>query len=245
YVLDARLGVVPPGVPGELYLGGVQVARGYASRAGLSAERFVADPFGGGGSRLYRTGDLVRWGVGGEIEYLGRTDFQVKLRGQRVELGEVEAVVAAAPGVVHAVCAVVDGGGGQQLVGYVSPGSVDVDVVGEYVSGVLPGYMCPSVWVVTDELVLNSSGKLDRRALPPVVVAEVGFVAPVSSSQVLVAQVFERVLGVSRVGLGESFFLLGGNSLSAMRVAAGVADVFGVSVSVRDVFDAPTVEELA
>ena len=126
-----------------------------------------------------------------------------------------------------------------------SPGSVDVDVVGEYVSGVLPGYMCPSVWVVTDELVLNSSGKLDRRALPPVVVAEVGFVAPVSSSQVLVAQVFERVLGVSRVGLGESFFLLGGNSLSAMRVAAGVADVFGVSVSVRDVFDAPTVEELA
>ncbi|NED61323.1 amino acid adenylation domain-containing protein, partial [Streptomyces sp. SID10244] len=125
-VLDARLRMVPPGVPGELYLGGVQVARGYESRPGLTAERFVADPFGAPGARLYRTGDLVRWNHTGEIEYLGRTDFQVKLRGQRIELGEIESVIASAPGVVHVACTVVEtDGGGQHLVGYVAPSTVD------------------------------------------------------------------------------------------------------------------------
>ncbi|MFT4127115.1 MAG: amino acid adenylation domain-containing protein, partial [Gordonia sp. (in: high G+C Gram-positive bacteria)] len=146
YVLDGRLHPVPVGVAGELYVGGVQLARGYAARPDLTAERFVADPFGGPGARLYRTGDLVRWNADGTLEYLGRTDFQVKLRGQRIELGEIESAMSAVPGVVHAAAVVIDGAGGQQLVGYVAGEGVDVSAVRSAVAGVLPGYMVPSVW---------------------------------------------------------------------------------------------------
>ncbi|GAB05160.1 putative non-ribosomal peptide synthetase, partial [Gordonia amarae NBRC 15530] len=165
-VLDDRLRPVPVGVPGELYLGGVQVARGYAGQPGMSAERFVADPFGVPGSRLYRTGDAVRWNAAGDIEYLGRTDFQVKLRGQRIELGEIEAVLAGVPGVVHAAATVAaTDTGAEHLVAYLSPASVDADVVKQAVARALPSYMVPSVWSLLDEVPLNSAGKLDRKAL--------------------------------------------------------------------------------
>ncbi|GAB93098.1 non-ribosomal peptide synthetase, partial [Gordonia rhizosphera] len=245
YVLDARLRLVPPGVPGELYLGGVQVARGYASRSGLTAERFVADPFGVAGARLYRTGDLVRWSSGGAIEYLGRTDFQVKLRGQRIELGEIESVIASAPGVVHTACTVVDAPtGGQHLVAYISPASVDVETVKAAVAEALPEYMRPSVWMTLDDIALNSSGKLNRNALPAPVFELGEYVAPDTDDEALVAAVIADVLGVERVGVTESFFDIGGNSLSAMRVAARVAEGLGVDVSVRDLFDFPTVREL-
>ena len=243
-VLDSRLARVPVGVPGELYLGGVQVARGYAARPDLTAERFVADPFGGSGERLYRTGDLVRWNASGELEYLGRTDFQVKLRGQRLELGEVEAAVAAAPGVVHAAAVVAESAAGQQLVAYVAPADVDVDVVAGSVASVLPGYMRPSVWVRLDVMPLTVSGKVDRRALPAPVVEAVEYVAPVSDAEERVAAVFATLLDVERVSVAESFFDLGGNSLSAMRLVARVSDVLGVRVGIRDVFDAPSVREL-
>ncbi|AVM01528.1 non-ribosomal peptide synthetase [Gordonia iterans] len=247
-VLDDRLQPVPVGVPGELYLGGVQVARGYAAASALTAERFIADPFGEQGSRLYRTGDLVKRLPGGDIEYLGRTDFQVKLRGQRIELGEIESVIAGAPGVVHAAAAVATApAGGEFLVGYVSPASVDLDAVKVQVAAALPEYMRPSVWMLLDEVTLNSAGKLDRRALPePDLSATAAeYVAPVGAAEEALAAVFADVLGVERVGVTESFFDAGGNSLSAMRVVARAGEVLGVDLSIRDLFDHPSVRELA
>ncbi|HNP58323.1 MAG TPA: amino acid adenylation domain-containing protein [Gordonia sp. (in: high G+C Gram-positive bacteria)] len=251
-VLDSRLHRVGPGVPGELYLGGVQLARGYASRPDLTAERFVADPYGPPGSRLYRTGDLVRRTRDGNLEYLGRTDFQVKLRGQRVELGEVEAALASAPGVVHAAATVADGpGGSQHLVGYLSSGGagVDLETVKASVAQALPPYMVPTVWMVVDEFVLNSAGKLDRKALPEPDFAALdeAYVAPVGLAQERVAAVVAEVLDLDfdQVSATASFFDLGGNSLSATRLAAKVAQELDVDISVRDVFDAPTVREIA
>ncbi|MFW0788916.1 amino acid adenylation domain-containing protein [Gordonia sp. CPCC 205333] len=246
HVLDARLRMVPVGVPGELYLGGVQVARGYAAAPSLTADRFVADPFGVSGARLYRTGDLVRRNATGEIEYLGRTDFQVKLRGQRIELGEIESVLTAAPGVVHAAATVAtDPSGGQQLVGYVSPSTVDVEAVRAATARSLPVYMVPSVWVAFDDVTLNSAGKLDRRALPEPVFTTEEHVAAESATEVALAQAFAEILGVERVSATAGFFDIGGNSLSAMRLAARAADILDAEVSVRDLFEAPTVRELA
>ena len=244
YILDAALQQVPAGVPGELYLGGVQLARGYAARPDLTAERFVADPFGPAGGRLYRTGDLVRWTPSGAIDYLGRTDFQVKLRGQRLELGEVEAAIAAAPGVVHAAAAVVDGPAGQQLAGYVAPASVDLDVVEKSIAQALPPYMRPSAWVALDEMPLSSAGKVDRRALPEPRAEAAEYIAPSTDSESIVAALYGDLLGVDTVGVTDGFFDLGGNSLAATRLAARVSDALGVEVTVRDVFDSPSVREL-
>ncbi|MDL9937936.1 non-ribosomal peptide synthase/polyketide synthase, partial [Gordonia sp. ABSL1-1] len=248
-VLDSRLRRVPLGVPGELYLGGVQLARGYAARPDLTAERFIADPFGRAGERLYRTGDLVRRRTDGVLEYLGRTDFQVKLRGQRIELGEIEAVLASAAGVVHAAATVLEAPhGGQHLVGYVAGaggGSVDLEAVKAASAASLPEYMRPTVWMVLDDVVLNSAGKLDRKALPAPEFGTGDYVGPATPGEELVAGVFADVLGVEQVSVVDGFFDLGGNSLSAMRLAARVGDVLGVEVSVRDLFEAPTVRELA
>ncbi|MFZ2512113.1 MAG: amino acid adenylation domain-containing protein [Gordonia sp. (in: high G+C Gram-positive bacteria)] len=249
-VLDARLHRVPAGVAGELYVGGVQLARGYAARPDLTAERFVADPYGGSGARLYRTGDLVRRSASGQLEYLGRTDFQVKLRGQRIELGEIESVIAAAPGVVHtAVTVAASPDGGEHLVVYVSAGpgeSIDLDAVKGAAGAALPGYMVPGVWMVLDDIALNTAGKIDRKALPTpeFVSPEAEYVAPDGDAETAVAVVFAELLGVDRVGVTESFFDAGGNSLSAMRLVARAGEVLGVELSVRDLFDAPTVRGL-
>ncbi|MFT4088143.1 MAG: amino acid adenylation domain-containing protein, partial [Gordonia sp. (in: high G+C Gram-positive bacteria)] len=246
-VLDSRLGLAPIGVPGELYLGGVQVARGYAAAGELTADRFVADPFGDPGARLYRTGDLVRWNAAGELEYLGRTDFQVKLRGQRVELGEIEAAVAAAPDVVHAAAAVATApGGAEVLVGYVAPASVDLDAVKAHVDRVLPEYMRPTLWTVLEEIALSASGKIDRKSLPApdFGALQTEYVAPDSEAEIAVAKVIGELLGVDRVSVTESFFDLGGNSLSAMRAVARAGQALGVELTVRDLFDAPTVRAL-
>ncbi|MFE0749659.1 amino acid adenylation domain-containing protein, partial [Gordonia sp. NPDC058843] len=259
FVLDSRLQLVPSGVPGELYLGGVQLARGYASRAALSAERFVASPFAAGtegagtrdtgfgepGERLYRTGDLVRWNAKGQLEYLGRTDFQVKLRGQRLELGEVESVLMSAPGVLHAAAAVTEVSGQSHLVAYVSPDTVDLDVVKSVVAQALPAYMRPSVWMTLDRLPLNTAGKVARRRLPVPELTVEEFAAPESDVEVSISAVVADVLGADRVSVTQSFFDLGGNSLSAARVAARVADLLDVDVSVGDLFDAPSVRDLA
>ncbi|MGN0124977.1 MAG: amino acid adenylation domain-containing protein, partial [Rhodococcus sp. (in: high G+C Gram-positive bacteria)] len=241
-VLDARLRPVPVGVMGELYLSGIQVARGYEGRAGLTAERFVADPAGGTGERLYRTGDLVRWNRGGELEYVGRNDSQVKLRGQRIEIGEIEAVLR---GMDRIAAAAVDVRS-DQLVGYIVPaGDVDATQLRGAVGEVLPSYMVPTQFVVLDSLPLNASGKLDRKALPAPELEDREFRAPVTETQRAVASVFADVLGVEQVGLDDDFFALGGNSLVATQVVSRLGAALDARVPLRSLFDAPTVETLA
>ncbi|CDZ89158.1 amino acid adenylation domain-containing protein [Rhodococcus ruber] len=249
YVLDGRLQPVPVGVAGELYLAGAQLARGYHGRAELTADRFVANPFGGAGQRMYRTGDLVRWTAGGELEYLGRTDFQVKLRGQRIELGEIEAALLTQPGVEQSVVVLHnDPHTGEQLVGYVvaAPGAtVEGARVLDGVRVVLPSYMVPSALVVLDAFPLNASGKLDRKALPEPVFESRGFRAPTTPAEEIVAGVFAEVLGVERVGLDDDFFALGGNSLNATQVANRLRTKTGIDVRIQWFFADPTVEGLA
>ncbi|MEN0140435.1 MAG: amino acid adenylation domain-containing protein, partial [Rhodococcus sp. (in: high G+C Gram-positive bacteria)] len=251
YVLDSRLHPVAAGVPGELYLGGVQLARGYLGRVDLTSDRFVANPFGAGGARMYRTGDLVRRRRDGVLEYIGRTDFQVKFRGQRIELGEIETVLRSHPGVTGAAVVVYsDAATGDHLVAYVvaSQGDVvDSAALRAFASGVLPSYMVPSAVVLLGEFPLNTSGKLDRRALPaPEFTSDATeYVAPRNEMEQALAGVFADVLGTGRIGVHDSFFDLGGNSLSVTRVAARITETTGTRLSVRDVFEAPTVADLA
>ncbi len=268
YVLDTGLRPVPAGVPGELYLAGAQLANGYLARPDLTADRFLANPFGAPGTRMYRTGDLMTWTADGELNFLGRTDFQVKVRGLRIELGEVEAALLALPSVAQAVVLVRDDHGtGPQLVAYLVPdpatastgaaldGSVasgpartnllDADSLRTELSRTLPAYMIPSGFVVLDTLPVNASGKLDRKALPAPAVAPVEFVAPTGPAETLVAEVFTALLGVQHVGAGDDFFGLGGNSLIATQLASRLSKAAGTRVPVRAVFDAPTVRELA
>ncbi|MGW8535176.1 amino acid adenylation domain-containing protein [Rhodococcus qingshengii] len=250
-VLDSRLRPVPVGVVGELYVGGVQVARGYEGRVDLTVGRFVADPVSGVvGARVYRTGDVVRWGCGGVLEFVGRTDFQVKVRGQRVELGEVEAVLAAQVGVAGAVVVLRSGVGGDFLVGFVVGEVgvvVDEVVVLEGVRRSLPGFMVPSVVVVLGEFPVTVHGKLDRKALPDVNFEPqpLQYVAPRTPVEETVAAIFDDLLGTSTVGVNDDFFALGGNSLSAARLVARVNSVLGERINIRDVFDASTVAALA
>ncbi|CCQ18482.1 putative non-ribosomal peptide synthetase, partial [Rhodococcus sp. AW25M09] len=255
YVLDARLRPVPAGTPGELYLSGVQLARGYVSRPDLSADRFVANPFSGGasavgGARMYRTGDLVRWSPenDGRIEYIGRTDFQVKFRGQRIELGEIETALIRSAAVIQAVVVVSDTALGESLAAYLVPVvglSIDVAAVKSELSEVLPAYMVPVAFVVLDALPLNAAGKLDRRALPDPVFAAKEFRAPSTPVEEIVARVFGDVLGVGRVGVDDDFFALGGNSLVATQVASRLGVELGASVPVRALFEASSVGALA
>ncbi|MEV0368080.1 amino acid adenylation domain-containing protein, partial [Nocardia fusca] len=248
YVLDARLRPVPVGVAGELYLAGVQLARGYVARPDLSADRFVADPFEVA-ERMYRTGDLVRWTAAGELEYLGRTDFQVKLRGLRIELGEIESALTEIDTVAQAVVVLRgDARTGDQLVGYVvlaAGAAIETDTLRTALSGRLPSYMVPAAFVVLDAFPLNASGKLDRRALPEPVFAARVFRAPSTPIEEIVAATFADVLGVERVGADDDFFELGGNSLIGMQVAARIGAALGTQVAVRALFEAPTVAALA
>ncbi|WP_245677143.1 non-ribosomal peptide synthetase, partial [Nocardia acidivorans] len=251
YVLDSRLRPVPVGTPGELYLSGVQLARGYVARPGLTAERFVADPFvtpdglSDAGELMYRTGDLVRWTAQGELVYLERTDFQVKLRGLRIELGEIETVLAAQDSVRQAVVVVRD----EQLVAYLVPtrgsGTVDVAQLRIAAAAALPSYMVPSAYVLLDALPLNASGKLDRRALPAPEPTVTVYRAPVSVVEQSVARVFGEVLEREGLGLDDDFFALGGNSLIATRVAARISSDLGCRIGVRELFGAPTVAAVA
>ncbi|WP_139277826.1 non-ribosomal peptide synthetase, partial [Rhodococcus marinonascens] len=248
YVLDSRLQPTPVGTAGELYLAGVQLARGYHGRTDLTADRFVANPFGEPGSRLYRSGDLVRWNTLGQLEFLGRTDFQVKVRGLRIELGEIESALTAQDAVAQTVVVVHESDLGQQLVGYVVPAvghTIEIGTVRSAVGRSLPAYMVPDVLTVLDALPLSVSGKLDRRALPvPEFTARV-FRAPTTPVEETVAGVFAEVLGVDRVGLDDDFFALGGNSLIATRVIARLRSEADTTVALQWLFSDPTVEALA
>ncbi|MEC3919456.1 non-ribosomal peptide synthase/polyketide synthase [Nocardia sp. CDC160] len=248
YVLDARLRPVPAGVIGELYLAGAQLARGYQGRGGLTADRFVADPFGIPGARMYRTGDLVRWNRAGDLVYMGRNDFQVKLRGQRIELGEIEAALLAAPGVANAVVVLArDTAGTECLVGYVSGAGLDADAVLDHARTQLPSYMLPAHLVVLDEMPLTSVGKLDRNALPPVefTAATVAYRAPRPGTETVLAGLVGDLLGGITIGADDDFFARGGNSLLAMRLVARANAALGADLTVRQLFEAPTVAELA
>ncbi|WP_425296605.1 amino acid adenylation domain-containing protein, partial [Nocardia abscessus] len=249
FVLDARLRPVPVGVAGELYLAGTQLARGYVARPDLTSDRFVANPYGEPGARMYRTGDLVAWTEHGELEYLGRTDFQVKLRGLRIELGEIESALTGLEEVAQAVVVVrSDAHAGDQLVAYVIPAqdaALDIELAREDLARQLPAYMVPSVVIVLEEFPLNASGKLDRKALPAPVFEAAVFRAPTTPVEEIVAATFADVLGLERVGLDDDFFALGGNSLSATQVAARLSAALDTDLGVRELFEASTVVALA
>ncbi|WP_143203912.1 non-ribosomal peptide synthetase, partial [Streptomyces sp. CB02400] len=258
YVLDAALRPVPPGATGELYLAGVQLARGYHGRPALTAERFVADPFDphGTGGRMYRTGDLARRGADGALEYLGRADQQVKVRGVRIEPGEVEAVLRAHPAVARAAVVVrADGQGTTRLIAYAVPAvadpastPVEPATLRRHVADRLPEYMVPAAVVTLPDLPLTANGKLDRKALPePSLTAPGGGRPPRDAEERVLCELFAEVLGVDRVGPEDSFFERGGDSLLAVRLLGRIrsATGSGTVLGVRSLLDAPTPEALA
>jgi amino acid adenylation domain-containing protein len=266
YVLDEWLEPVPVGVVGELYIGGIAVGRGYLRRAGLTAQRFIADPYAAReGTRMYKTGDLGRWNRRGELEYLGRNDFQVKIRGLRVELGEIEAALAQVPGVrAAAVVMRQDRAGDQRLVAYVVPergteGESDskpasegqvlpLKALREHLEKVLPQYMVPAAFVAMEALPLSSNGKLDRKALPAPTADDQrsaqSYVAPRTPLEQLLTQIWEQTLGVDRVGIHDNFFSLGGHSLLAVNALLRIRNELRVEAPLRYLFESPTPESL-
>ncbi len=255
YVLDRALHQVPAGVPGELYIGGAGVTRGYFGQPGLTAERYLPDPFTSAqGARLYRTGDLVRRRSGGTLEFLGRTDFQVKIRGFRIELGEIEAVLSSHPGVSQAAVIVRrDDPAGQRLVAYVVPaGSVSAGDLRDHLRGHLearlPGYMVPSAFVALEALPLTPNGKVDRKALPALgsaVPLGAEFVAPRTPAEELLAALWVPLLSVAQVGAHDDFFRLGGHSLLATQLVSRIRETFGVELALRRIFERPVLADLA
>ncbi|MGB8944310.1 MAG: amino acid adenylation domain-containing protein [Streptomyces sp.] len=253
YVLDDVLRPVAPGCAGELYLAGTALARGYLGQAALTARRFVACPYGESGTRMYRTGDVVRWNDDGRLEYIDRSDFQVKIRGLRIELGEIESALTARPDVSSAVAVVrEDRAGDQRLVAYVVPGGradpagLDVEALTDLLQEQLPEYMVPSAIVPLAELPTTPSGKLDRAALPSPDYAEAAAGrGPRNHKEEVLCRLFAELLGVEEVGIDAGFFDLGGHSLLATRLIGRIRGELNVDVKVTTVFTNPTVAQLA
>jgi acyl-coenzyme A synthetase/AMP-(fatty) acid ligase/aryl carrier-like protein len=247
YILSQDGALAPVGVPGELLIGGDGLARGYFQRPGLTAERFLPDPFGAPGQRLYRTGDLARYRVEGVIEYLGRLDHQVKIRGFRIELGEIEARIQAQDTVREAAVVALDGPSGPQLVGYVvlaeaTDSTEQHAALRESIKAGLKqhlaDYMVPTHLVFVPQMPLTPNGKLDRKALPAPDVSQMqqAYVAPVTPLEQQLAEIWQQVLTVERVGLGDNFFDLGGHSLQVVVMLSRVRAVLGVDVAVKDFY---------
>ncbi|MFD0318146.1 amino acid adenylation domain-containing protein [Streptomyces flavalbus] len=246
YVVGPRGELTPHGVPGELLIGGPELARGYLGRPALTAERFVPDPYGGPGGRLYRTGDIVRRLPSGALEFLGRNDDQVKIRGFRVEPGESEAVLRACPGVHGAAVLVRTLHGEPALVGYVAGRGVSEESLADHCRAHLPHYLVPSAFVLLDALPLTVQGKLDTAALPePAARDPHTLVPPRTPAETVIAQIWCEVLDLPRVGVHDDFFALGGHSLRAVSVASRLRTAFDCPLQVRDLFEHPTVERLA
>ncbi|MEK1905933.1 MAG: amino acid adenylation domain-containing protein, partial [Pseudomonas sp.] len=251
HILDAQLNPVPHGVPGELYIAGIGLARGYHRRPELTAERFLPDPFGPAGSRMYRTGDLVRWRADGAIDYLGRIDHQVKIRGFRVELGEIEAQLSAQPGVAEAVVVARDSQIGKQLVGYLVADPLPVDEA-VWLAGIkaalkaeLPEHMVPSILMPLERMPLSPNGKLERRALPEPIWQARRYRAPQSELETALASIWQEVLEVAQVGLDDNFFELGGHSLLATQAVALLRQRLRLELPLRDFFEAQDLAALA
>ncbi len=249
HILDHRLRRQPIGVAGEICIGGPGVARGYLNRPGLTAERFVADPFGPPGSRLYRSGDLGRWRHDGILEFLGRIDDQVKIRGFRIEPGEIQAVLEQHPGVAQAVVLVREApAGGKQLVAYTVPcdkACPDPAVLRRHLAERLPDYMVPAAVVMLDALPLTANGKIDRKALPaPDFTASSAIREPRTPRERALASLFADTLGLPRVGLDDNFFDLGGHSLLATQLVSRVRSALSLDLPLRTLFEAPSVAQL-
>lgn len=253
YLLDGHYNPVPIGVTGEIYIGGAGLTRGYLNRPDLTAEKFIPNPFGTAGARLYKTGDLARYRADGNIEFLGRVDHQVKIRGFRIELGEIEAVLAQHPAVKKAaLVAREDSSGDKRLVGYVVPTQGVTPTTQElrsFLGEKLPNHMIPSVFVLLESLPQTSSGKIDRRALP---VPDNGrpeldkdFVAPRTPIEKALAEIWKKVLKLKQVGVYDNFFDLGGHSLLAIQIISQLRGVFALDLSLRVLFEHPTLEGLA
>ncbi|MGW2817875.1 amino acid adenylation domain-containing protein [Streptomyces sp. NPDC001415] len=254
YVLGTGLQPVPPGVVGELYVSGATVGRGYRGRPALTAGRFVPDPYGPPGSRMYRTGDLARWNPGGQLEYAGRGDAQLKVRGARVEPAEVEAALTAHPGVDRAAVTVKEGrgpGASGHLVAYVTPAAAPVtpsatpDNLRTFLADKLPDFMVPAAFVVLDALPLMPNGKLDRAALPEPQFTGAAYRAPRDAREETLCRLYAEALGADRVGIDDDFFALGGHSLVATRLISRIRAELGRDIPVSTVFQRPTVAELA
>ncbi|WP_328540612.1 non-ribosomal peptide synthetase [Streptomyces sp. NBC_00344] len=247
HILDEELCPVAGDGPGELYLAGVQVARGYSGRPGLTAERFLPDPFGEPGARMYRSGDLAGWHRPGVVDYLGRVDEQLKLAGNRVELGEIQAVLNDLSSVRAAVVVATGSAADTRLVAYVVGAGLNPVVLRRQLADRLPAYMVPSTFVELAELPLTSSGKLDRKALPAPGRPDLAtpYRAPQNPVQEKLAAVWATVFGVARIGVDDAFFDLGGHSLLAVRLIARLREELGADVSMRDLFEGLTVAELA
>ncbi|KYH00359.1 non-ribosomal peptide synthetase, partial [Bradyrhizobium sp. DOA1] len=257
YILDAALDIIPAGVAGELYLGGFGLARGYHGKAGMTAERFVPDPFSSvPGSRLYRTGDLARWREDGTVEYLGRSDDQVKVNGFRIELGEIQTSLLRHEAIAQAAVVAVPSAAGNQLIAYVAPkvagdaaaGAAEalVERLTSFLKQILPAYMVPARIMVLERLPTLSSGKVDRRALPAPDASMRSFVAPQGPAESAMARLWSEILDVPQVGATDNFFELGGNSILCLKVVARVRQdkVFGIEIKLRDLLQKPTIRAL-
>jgi aryl carrier-like protein len=249
YILDEGLQPVPRGVRGELYIGGAGVARGYLNRPDLTAERFIADPFGAAGGRLYRTGDLARYLADGRVQYLGRRDSQVKIRGFRIELAEIEAVLRVCDGVqLAAVTTFVSAEGERYIAAYIVPapaGAPPFEELRRSLASVLPDYMLPATFVQLDALPLTPNNKVDYASLPKPDFNRAArtYIAPRNLDEHWLARLWQETLQIERVGVTDDFFELGGHSLAAMKLIARARERFGVDIKLQSLFDTPNIAQ--